>query len=152
VPLRAEVWPVHVPSRTHLLSREEILATHYRHTRQGWAIGSADNVVSCHAPESVIQTAFEVVRGHDNLRRSVKAYFENYRDTTIEVERVVYDGNFLAISQTWTCTNQKTGITVSDHDLNIGIMQDGKFYRWREYYDSRKSAQTVEQTVFGNKA
>jgi hypothetical protein len=62
---------------------------------------------------------------------------------------MVYDGHFLAINQTWRCTNRKTGVVAGDQDLNIGIMRDGRFYRWREYYDSRTSAQTLEQTVFG---
>lgn len=151
-PLREEVWPAFVPPRTRDMTYDEILAVHYRHVLQGWARGDAETVVSCHAPESLIQTSFEVVRGHDQLRRSVLAYHENYADTTITVHRVVYSGDYLAIHQTWICTNRKTGLRAGDEDLNIGIMQDGRFWRWREYYDSTKSAQTLEQTVFGVKA
>jgi hypothetical protein len=94
----------------------------------------------------LIKALFEVVREHDPLRRAVVAYHENYADTVITVHRVAYIGEYLAIQQTWTCTNRKTGIRAAD---NIGVLQDGKFWRWREYYDSRKSAQTLEQTVFG---
>ncbi len=97
----------------------------------------------------MIQTSFEVVRGHDQLRTAAKAYDENYTDTRIDVHRIVYDGTFLAINQTWRCTNRKTGVRAGDQDLNIGIMRDGRLYRWREYYDSRTSAQTLEQTMFG---
>lgn len=148
-PLRPEVLPTHVPAPHHVMSRAEKLAVHFRHTREGWAKGDAETVVSCHAPQSLIQTPLEVVRGHEALRQAVKAYFENYADTTIEVHHVVHNGIWFAVQQTWTCTNRKTGVRASDQDLNIGIMQDGLFYRWREYYDSRTSAQTREQTVFG---
>ncbi|MCS6773749.1 MAG: hypothetical protein NZ693_06520 [Thermoflexales bacterium] len=55
---------------------------------------------------------------------------------------------FLAIQQRWACTNLKTGVQAVDRDINIGVMQDGVFYRRREYYDSHTSAQTREQTVF----
>ncbi len=148
-PLRAEPWPPAIPAPARVMTHEEILAVHLRHTTQGWARGDAETVVSCHAPESVIHTTFEVVRGHDQLRRAVLAYHENYADTVIAVHRVVYSGEYLAIHQTWTCTNRKTDVRAGDEDLNIGVLQDGKFWRWREYYDSRTSAQTLAQTVFG---
>ncbi|GIV83493.1 MAG: hypothetical protein KatS3mg052_0500 [Candidatus Roseilinea sp.] len=150
-PLRDEAWPAFIPPRTRNMTYDEILAVHYRHVRQGWARGDAETVLSCHAPESLIQTSFEVVRGHDQLRRAVRAYAENYADTVITVHRVVYSGDYLAIHQTWSCTNRKTGVRADDQDLNIGVMQDGRFWRWREYYDSTQSAQTLEQTVFGVK-
>jgi len=148
-PLRDEPWPSSVPARARTMSHDEVLAVHLRHTTQGWARGDAETVVSCHGPGSLIHTSLEVVRGHDQLRRSVLAYHENYADTVITVHRLVYSGDYLAIHQTWSCTNRKTGIRAADEDLNIGIFQDGKFWRWREYYDSRTSAQTLEQTVFG---
>jgi hypothetical protein len=152
-PLRDEQWPEGVPTTpAKPMTREQVLAAHMRHTMQGWACGDDAVVVSSHGPGSLIQTSFEIVQGHDEIRRSVKAYFENYVDTHVEVHRIVYDGHFLAICQTWTCTNRKTGVCAGDQDLNIGIMREGKFWRWREYYDSTKSAQTLEQTVFGKKA
>ncbi len=148
-PFREEAWPEDVPQRATTMGHDEVLATHYRHTREGWAKGNADNVVSCHAHASLIQTSLEKVSGHDNLRIAVAKYHENYCDTTIDVERVIYSGDYLAISQTWQCTNRKTGVRNGDRDLNIGVLQDGVFWRWREYYDSTKSAQTREQTAFG---
>jgi len=149
-PLRDEAWPAELPEQTRAMTHEEVLAAHTRHVMQGWAQGNDDVVTSSHGPAGIIQTSFEVVRGHEQLRTSVKAYFANYSDTSINVHRMVYDGYFLAINQTWRCTNRKTGVNAGDQDLNIGIMRDGRFYRWREYYDSRTSAQTLEQTVFGN--
>lgn len=151
-PLREEVWPAAIPPRTRDMSYEEIVATQLRHVMQGWARGDDEVVVGCHAPTSIIQTSFEVVRGHDQLRRAVKAYYENYADTRIKIHRIVYSGDFLAINQTWYCRNRKTGVYAGDQDLNIGVMQDGKLWRWREYYDSTQSAQTLEQTVFGQAA
>lgn len=148
-PLRAEVWPSAIPSRTRNMTRGEIIATQMRHVMGGWARGEADTVIGCHAPGSIIQTSFETVCGHDQLRRSVQAYHDNYGDTEIEIHRIVYSGDYLAIHQTWCCTNRTTGVRAGDQDLNIGVMQDGKLWRWREYYDSRTSAQTLEQTVFG---
>ncbi len=148
-PLRSEAWPAGLPPRATTMLHDDVLATHYRHTREGWAKGNADNVVGCHAPGSLIQTSLEKVSGHANLRIAVAKYHENYCDTKIEVDRMVYSGEFLAISQTWHCTNRKTGVRNGDHDLNIGILQDGVLWRWREYYDSTKSAQTREQTAFG---
>lgn len=151
-PLREEAWPAEMPEQTRAMTHAEVLAAHTRHVMQGWAQGNDDVVASSHGPAGIIQTSFEVVRGHEQLRAAVKAYFENYSGTQIEVHRMVYDGHFLAINQTWRCTNRKTGVNAGDQDLNIGIMRDGRFYRWREYDDSRTSAQTLDQTVFGRLA
>lgn len=148
-PLRPEAWPEHVPPQHRPMTRDEIVATQRRHVLSGWRVGSDDTVASCHGECSIIQTPYEVVHGHANLRRAVRAYHDNYADTTIDIHRLVYDGEWLAINQTWSCTNRKTGVRAADEDLNIGIMRDGLLWRWREYYDNRTSAQTREQTVFG---
>ena len=72
-PLRAELWPEHVPPQSKPMTHDEILATQMKHVMSGWRVGSADTVVSCHGECSVIQTSLEVVRGHDQLRRSAQA-------------------------------------------------------------------------------
>ncbi len=110
-PLREEAWPVEMPPQMRMMTHEEIMAAQMRHVMQGWAKGDDDVVASSHGRAGIIQTSFEVVRGHEQLRKSVKAYYENYGDTSIEVHRIVYDGTFLAINQTWRCTNRKTGVS-----------------------------------------
>lgn len=148
-PLRPEIWPIDIPPRQRDMTHDEIVAMQMRHVMQGWRLGDDDIVVSCHAPTSVIQTPYETVIGHDMIRTTVRAYFANYADTEIRIHRIVYDGEYLAINQTWLCTNRKTGVRAGDEDLNIGVIRDGKLWRWREYYDCTRSAQTLEQTVFG---
>jgi hypothetical protein len=148
-PLREEAWPQHMPAQRRQMTRDEIVATHSRHVMLGWCQGNDGIVVSCHGDTGLIQTPFEIVRGHTDLRRAVRTYHENYADTAIDIHRIVHDGDLVAINQTWSCTNRKTGLRAGDEDLNIGVMRDGLLWRWREYYDNRRSAQTREQTVFG---
>jgi len=148
-PVRDEHWPKWLPPASRPLDHDQIVALQHRHVMSGWRTGSEDMVISCHGETGLIQTSFELVRGHEQLRHSVRNYFANYADTHIDIHHIVFDGEWLAINQTWRCTNRLTGVHAGDQDLNIGIIREGKLWRWREYYDSRKSAQTAEQTAFG---
>jgi limonene-1,2-epoxide hydrolase len=148
-PLRPESRPLNLPTPARAMTLDEILALQHRHVMQGWRLGDAEAVTSSHAPGSVILNAWETVRGHDEIRTSVGKYIQNYIDTEIEVHRVVYDGQNIAVNQTWRCTNRLTGARSGDQDLIIGVMQDGKIWYWREYFDPDQSAQTLAQTHFG---
>ncbi len=147
IPPRPEPWPADVPPRTRDMTYEEILSLHFRHTLSGWGAGNADVVVSCHAPDSLIQTGLMLAQGHARLREMVAVYGAHYADTRVDVHRVIYSGDFLAIYQTWTCTDRRTGVRAADQDINIGVVQDGRFYRWREYFDVRATLQKDTMTA-----
>lgn len=87
---------------------------------QGWRLGNADMICSCHAPDSVILNAWEEIQGYDQFRISVDKYTQNFADTAVEVHRVIYDGQNIALNQTWTCTNRLTGKRAGDQDLDLG--------------------------------
>lgn len=148
-PLRMEHRKSIYPAPQQTMSRVDILKLQYRHVMQGWRLGHADNICSCHAPDSVILNAWEVVRGYDEFRTSAVQYVANYADTMIDVHRIIYDGQNIALNQTWRCTNRNTGIRAGDQDLIIGIVQDHQIHYWREYFDPSQSAQTLQQTHFG---
>lgn len=147
--LRSELRKPHYPNPITPMSKADIMALQDRHVMQGWRLGNADMICSCHATDSVILNAWEEIQGYDEFRISVDKYTQNFFDTAIEVHRVVYDGQNIALSQTWTCTNRLTGKRAGDQDLILGVIQDGHIHYWREYFDGSQSAQTLEQTHFG---
>lgn len=148
-PVRPEHRPATYPTPARLMSKADILALQHRHVMQGWRLGDANQVCSCHAPDTVILNAWEVVQGHAEIRTSAAQYIANFADTHIEVHRIVYDGQNIAVNQTWSCTNRLTGKRAGDQDLIIGVVQDGQIHYWREYFDPNQSAQTLSQTHFG---
>lgn len=148
-PLRMEHRKPTYPAPLQTMSRDDILKLQHRHVMQGWRLGHADNICRCHAPDSVILNAWEVVRGHEEFCTSAAQYMANFADTQIEVHRIIYDGQNIALNQTWRCTNRSTGIRAGDQDLIIGVMQDHQIHYWREYFDPNQSAQTLQQTHFG---
>jgi limonene-1,2-epoxide hydrolase len=148
-PLRPESRPSTFPKPQRTMTLDEVLNLQQRHVMQGWRVGAAEVVTAVHMPQSVILNAWETVHGHDEIRVSVQKYFANYADTQVEVHRVVYDGQNIAVNQTWCCTNRLTGKRAGDQDLIIGVLQDDHIWYWREYFDGTLSAQTLEQTHFG---
>ncbi len=150
-PLRPEHRRASYPVPARPMDKADILKLQHRHVMQGWRLGDADTICSCHAPASVILNAWEDVHGHAEIRTSAVKYGANFVDTHIEVHRVVYDGQNIALNQTWSCTNRLTGIRAGDQDLIMGVVQDNQIHYWREYFDPSQSAQTLEQTPFGNR-
>lgn len=77
----------------------------------------------------------------------VALYGQHYADTCVDVHGVIYSGDFLAIHQTWICTDRCTGARAADQDINIGVVQEGRFYRWREYFDLQRDTMVMLATV-----
>jgi limonene-1,2-epoxide hydrolase len=149
--LKPDRWP-DLPRAATTMTHADIRALQDRHVMQGWRLGSADTICSCHAPTSTILNAWETVTGYDMFRQSVGQYSQNFADTRIDVHHIVYDGQNIAVNQTWTTRNLKTGKVNGDEDLILGVMQDNLIYYWREYFDGRLSAQTAGQTLFAEVA
>jgi|GEM_PF-1611100 len=147
-PLRPESRPTTLPTPQQEMTVDDVIVLQNRHVMHGWRLGNADTVTSSHMPHSVILNAWTTVDGHDNIRASVRKYTENFKDTHIDIHRVVYDGQNVAVNQTWSCTNCVTGVRAGDEDLIIGVIQDGKIWYWREYFDPEQSTQTLEQVLF----
>ena len=147
-PLRPEHRPADLPTPQQEMTVDDVLALQNRHVMHGWRMGDADVVTSSHMPGSVILNAWISVHGHNEIRASVRKYTDNFADTHIDIHRVVFDGQNVAVNQTWSCTNRVTGVRAGDEDLIIGVIQDGKIWYWREYFDPEQSTQTLAQVIF----
>lgn len=146
-PLRPESRPTDLPTPTTPMTTDDVIALQLRHVMQGWRRGDPEVVTGSHMPNSVILNAWTTVAGHNEIRTSVAKYTENFADTHIDIHRVVYDGQNVAVNQTWNCTNRLTGRRAGDEDLIIGVIQDGKIWYWREYFDPEQSTQTLDQAT-----
>ena len=143
-PLAAEHKSPDIPAPTRDMTLDELMDMQRRHVKDGWAHGDADAVLACHAPVSAIISPFVVTAGHAMIREAVSSYTAGYADTQVDIHRIVYDGRNIALQQTWTCTNRQTGERAADHDLIVGLVQDGLIWYWREYFDARTSAQKLD--------
>ena len=69
----------------------------------------------------------------------LKEYNASFKDTKIYVNKIIIDGNDVAVEWQFASTNKITGNRTAVSDAIIGRIQDGKIIVWKEYLDGRVS-------------
>lgn len=66
-------------------------------------------------------------------------YNKSFRDTKIYVNKIIVNGEYLAVEWQFASTNIKTGNRTAVSDAIIGKIKDDKIIVWKEYLDGRVS-------------
>lgn len=66
-------------------------------------------------------------------------YNSSFKDTKIYINKIIVNGDDVAVEWQFASTNKKTGNRTAVSDAIIGKVQDGKFIIWKEYLDGRVS-------------
>lgn len=66
-------------------------------------------------------------------------YSKSFNNTKIYINKVIIDGDDLAVEWQFASTNIKTGNRTAVSDAIIGKIKDGKIIVWKEYLDGRVS-------------
>ena len=70
-------------------------------------------------------------------------YNKSFKDTKIYINKIIVDGDDLAVEWQFASTNMKTGNRTAVSDAIIGKVKDGKIIVWKEYLDGRVSRMQV---------
>ena len=70
-------------------------------------------------------------------------YNSSFKDTKIYINKIIADGNDLAVEWQFASTNKKTGNRTAVSDAIIGQVKDGKIIVWKEYLDGRVSRMQI---------
>ena len=65
------------------------------------------------------------------------------KNTNIYINKIIINGNDLAVEWQFASTNIKTGNRTAVSDAIIGKIKDGKIIVWKEYLDGRVSRMQV---------
>lgn len=74
-------------------------------------------------------------------------YNKAFKDTKIYINKIVIDGEDLAVEWQFASTNIKTGNRTAVSDAIIGKIKDGKIIVWKEYLDGRVSRMQANGTL-----
>lgn len=66
-------------------------------------------------------------------------YNKTFKDTRIYINKIIVDGNDLAVEWQFASTSIKTGNRTAVSDAIIGKIKDDKIIVWKEYLDGRVS-------------
>ena len=64
-------------------------------------------------------------------------YNKSFKNTKIYINKIIIDGENLAVEWQFASTNIKTGNRTAVSDAIIGRIKDGKIIVWKEYLDGR---------------
>jgi len=70
-------------------------------------------------------------------------YNSSFKDTKIYINKVIVNGDDLAVEWQFASTNEKTGSRTAVSDAIIGKVKDGKIIVWKEYLDGRVSRMQI---------
>ena len=74
-------------------------------------------------------------------------YNKSFKDTKIYINKIIVNGNELAVEWQFASTSIKTGNRTAVSDAIIGKMKDGKIIVWKEYLDGRVSRMQANGTL-----
>ena len=81
-----------------------------------------------------------------NKTEALKDFIEynaSFKDTKIYINKIIVDGDYLAVEWQFASTNKKTGNRTAVSDAIIGKVKDGKIIVWKEYLDGRVSRMQI---------
>ena len=70
-------------------------------------------------------------------------YNSSFKDTKIYINKIIVDGDNLAVEWQFASTNKKTGNRTAVSDAIIGSVKDHKIIVWKEYLDGRVSRMQI---------
>lgn len=114
------------------MNREEALALVGRQAR-AWEAGDLDAIAADFAPDGVLASPGGAWRGPDEIRTAAESFFSAAESVTVDVTRVLVDGDFGAVE--WTWTERRAGETYVAEDAIVFELRDGRIILWREYFD-----------------
>ena len=74
-------------------------------------------------------------------------YNKSFKNTKIYINKIVVDGDDLAVEWQFASTNIMTGNRTAVSDAIIGNIKDGKIIVWKEYLDGRVSRMQANGTL-----
>ena len=106
---------------------------------RAWAEGDADTIADGFAERCVFIVPGVRLTDPDQVRRAAIDYFAQFKDTSVEIRRMVVDGDTAAVEWRWCHVNRQTGEATRADDAIVLQADDGKIVYWREYIDTVSS-------------
>ena len=109
----------------------------YKHAKV-WETGNLELFDSLLHEEIVFAYPGRRMNKQETLRDFID-YNKSFTDTKIYINKIIINGEDLAVEWQFASTNIKTGNRTAVSDAIIGKVKDGKIIVWKEYLDGRVS-------------
>ncbi len=108
--------------------------------KDAWVARNADALAQLFAPDGELIVPGQRWRGQARIREEISKFAQQYTDVSIEIRRVVVDGNQAAVEWHYQDTEKATGKCNQADDAIVLEVKDGRLSYWREYFDTETPA------------
>lgn len=120
------------------LQIEEEIARMIERQAKAWEQQDVEAIADDFAEDAVFIAAGFKFAGKQEIKRAAKDYFNQFDNTTVEIKRVIIDGEEGAVEWDWRDRNRQTGRSGFAEDAIIFKLENDKFVYWREYIEKKK--------------
>ena len=106
---------------------------------RAWSEGDADVIADGFAERCVFIVPGVRLTDPRQVRRAALDYFAQFKDSSMEIRRLVLQGDTAAFECDWHDVNRQTGEANLAHDAIVLQVAGGKIVYWREYIDTVSS-------------
>ena len=101
-----------------------------------WETQDVSSLVADFAPDAVFIAGGFTFEGVDAIQKAAEDYFRQFKDTEVEIKRIIIEDRQGAVEWDWRDRNAKTGKPSAAEDAIIFELNDeGKITYWREYIE-----------------
>lgn len=109
--------------------------------KDAWVARNPDALAQLFASDGELIVPGQRWRGQARIRQEISKFAQQYTDVSIEIRRVVVEGNQAAVEWHYEDTEKATGKCNQADDAIVLEVKNGRIRYWREYFDTKTPAQ-----------
>ena len=121
------------------VSTKEEISQMVRRQAQAWEEQDVMAITNDFAEDAIFIAAGFRFEGKQRIQQAAKDYFNQFHDTSVEIERIIIDGDRGAVQWDWSDRNRQSGQEGFAEDAIIFELENGKIVYWREYIEKKKA-------------
>ena len=120
------------------LPMEDQISEIVRRQAKAWSEGNVQAIADDFAEDAVFIAAGSKFQGKLEIKRVAEDYFQQFEHISVEIKRIIADGNQGAVEWYWQEQNRQTGREGYGEDAIILELNNNKIVYWREYIEKKK--------------
>ena len=121
-----------------VVSTKEEITQMVRRQARAWEEQNVMAIADDFAEDAIFIAAGFRFEGKQRIQQAARDYFNQFHNTSVEIERIIIDGNEGAVQWDWSDRNRQSGQEGFAEDAIIFELEDGKIVYWREYIEKKK--------------